>query len=70
MAYLTVNKNGIEKMFKNRPFRDGDVWIDGTGHTCENWYSFEPDTGITLPFHSIIAMTGQKLTWNDEPIKI
>lgn len=26
--------------------------------------------GKALPFGSIIAMTGQKLTWNDEPIKI
>lgn len=64
MAYLVVDKDGIEKIFRNRPFRDKDVWID------ENWYSFEPDTGITLPFYSIIAITGQKITWEDEPIKI
>ena len=70
MAYLAVNKDGIEKIFKNRPFRDEDVWIAETGHTSENWYSFEPDTGITLPYYSIIAMTGQKITFEDEPIKI
>lgn len=70
MAYLAVNKDGAEKIFKHRPVRQNNDWIDDYGHPDENWYSFEPDTGITLPYNSIIALTGQKLTWEDEPIKI
>lgn len=70
MAYLAVNKNGTEKIFKHYPWREKDEWIDNFGHTDDNWYSFEPDKGITLPFNSIIALTGQTLTFDDEPIKI
>ena len=70
MAYLAVNKDGIEKIFKHRPFREEKEWVDDYGHTDENWYSFEPDTGTTIPYGSIIAMTGQKITFDDEPIKI
>lgn len=70
MAYMAVNKNGTEKIFKHRPWREKEEWIDDYGRTSENWYSFEPDTGITLPFNSILALTGQKITFEDEPIKI
>lgn len=70
MAYLAVNKDGIELIFKHYPVRENNDWIDDYGHTDENWYSFEPDKGITLPFNSIIALTGQTLTFDDEPIKI
>ena len=70
MAYLVVDKDGIEKIFKHRPFRDKDIWIDETGHTDENWYSFVPDTGITLPLNSIFVLTGKRISFEDEPIKI
>jgi hypothetical protein len=70
MAYLAVNKDGKEKIFRNRPFREKEEWIDDTGHNDSNWYSFVPDTGITIPYGSIIAMTGQKITFEDEPIEI
>ncbi len=74
MAYLAVNKDGIEKIFKRYPFkRDNEWmdWLDDMGHTTiEELNSFKPDSGITLPFNSIIALTGQTLTFDDEPIKI
>jgi hypothetical protein len=62
MAYLAVNKDGDEVMFKHKPYFDYDLeaWRDGKTHQF----------GVFLPKCSIIAMTGQKLTWNDEPIKI
>lgn len=70
MAWLAVNKDGTEKIFKHYPYRENNEWVDDSGHTSENWYSFEPDTGTTLPFNSILALTGQKITFEDEPIKI
>lgn len=70
MAYLAVDKVGIEKIFKHYPVRENNIWIDDYGHTDENWYSFEPDKGIILPFNTIFTLTGQKITFDDEPIKI
>lgn len=62
MAYLAVNENGNEVMFKNEPYFDDRYgkWRDGK----TNQY------GIVLPKCSIIAMTGQKITWEDQPVKI
>lgn len=62
MAYLAVNKDGKEVMFKNEPYFDGryEEWRDGKTHQY----------GIVLPKYSIIALTGQKITFDDEPIKI
>ena len=79
MAYLAVNMDGTEVRFDGKiaPFKfSNGKWyqlsdkpsdktenIDGRG-IC---LAYE---GKTQPFGTIIAMTGQKLTWNDEPIKI
>ena len=62
MAYLAVNENGNEVMFKNEPYFDGRYgeWRDG------KTYQY----GIVLPKFSIIAITGKKITCEDEPIKI
>lgn len=74
MAWLAVNKNGTEKMFKHYPFKRDDKWMDWLndyGHTTiEELNSFKSNAGITLPFNSILALTGQKITFEDEPIKI
>lgn len=66
MAYLAVNKNGTEKIFDQRPRRGDDM---GRGI----WFAdliYKTDFGITLPRNSIIALTGRKITFEDEPIKI
>lgn len=62
MAYLAVNENGDEMMFKNKPYFDEELgeWRDGKTNQF----------GVFLPKCSIIAITGQKITWEDEPIKI
>lgn len=71
MAYLAVNKDGIEVRFEGRqkPLRVGVIWVQYDDkrmvedhHHCS--------IGKTLPQGTIIALTGQKLTWNDEPMKI
>lgn len=74
MAYLAVNKDGKEVLLKRKeePFRFGGRWIqiDKKPQSCEGRVFHFTYFGETLPFGSIIAMTGQKLTWDDEPIKI
>ena len=71
MAYLAVNKDGKEVRFTGRqkPLRVGTVWVqyDDTRmveghHHCS--------IGKTLPQDTILALTGQKITFDDEPIKI
>lgn len=62
MAYLAVNKNGNEVLFKHKPYFDYELeeWRDEKTHQF----------GVFLPKCSILAMTGQKITFEDEPIKI
>lgn len=74
MAYLAVNKDGKEVRFdgKHRPFRwegrwyqpsDNSEYVEGRSITLCN-------AGKTQPFGTIISLTGRKLTFEDEPIKI
>lgn len=67
MAWLAVDKDGIEWIFENEPSREpycddgvqGDsVWID-----LNDW-------AIPLPKGSIYKLIGRELTWNDEPIEL
>lgn len=67
MAYLTVNKDGKEVRFNGRkPVRFCDKWVHI--ENCHDGFLYID--GTVIPFGTIIAMTGQKLTWNDEPIEI
>lgn len=76
MAYLAVNSDGKEVRFdgKNRPVRGNGEWVQFENRRIP-FESIHPMCrlcfiGTTVPFGTITAMTGQKLTWNDEPIKI
>ena len=74
MAYLAVNKDGKEVRFdgEKKPIRHSNVWIQ---EHCEIPSDANGFGGIlylfgkTQHFGSITAITGQKLTWNDKPIK-
>lgn len=75
MAYLAVNKDGKEVRFdgKERPIRHSNVWMQ---EHCKISSDANGLRGIlylfgkTLPFGTIIALTGQKITFDNEPIKI
>ena len=70
MAYLAVNKDGKEVRFDGAicPSRDKNrgIW---TQLVIKRDCTYVTG-GLTVPNGTIIALTGQKLTWNDEPIKI
>lgn len=75
MAYLAVNKDGKEVRFEGEkpPIRWNDEWIQyessrimGSEGVVVEFYEF----GKTQPFDTITALTGQKITFDDEPIKI
>jgi hypothetical protein len=74
MAYLAVNKKGIEVIFHHLPKREEGNWIDTytyneiRGLTSCAWGAW--DYSISLPKGSIEKLIGKKLTWKDEPVKI
>ena len=64
MAWLAVNGDGSERIFREKPYRNTDphfglCWVGG-------WLA----TYIKLPAGSIKKLIGRELSWNDEPIEI
>lgn len=75
MAYLAVNKDGKEVRFdgEKKPIRHSNVWMQEKCKITSDTNGFGGCLylfGKTLPFGTIIALTGQKITFDDEPIKI
>ena len=74
MGYLAVNKDGKEVRFegKYRPFRWEGRWYQPSDNSecVEGIIINFCNVGKTQPFGTIIALTGQKITFDDEPIKI
>lgn len=58
MAWLAVDKDNSEYIYKEKPTRVGDMcW----GSTYEYTH---------MGYGSIKKLIGRQLTWNDEPIEI
>lgn len=57
MAWVAVNRNGIESVYISKPER-----VAGT-----RWAAFTP---INLPKGSIKKLIGRELKWEDEPVKL
>lgn len=58
MAWLAVDKDNSEYIYKERPTRYLDAY----------WYN---DYGyVQIPYGSIERLIGRKLTWDDEPAKL
>lgn len=74
MAYLAVDKDGKEVLFegKYRPFRWEGRWYQPSDNSeCVEGRNITLcDVGKTQPFDTIFALTWQKITFDDEPIKI
>lgn len=71
MAYLAVNKNEKEVLFegKGKPFRVGVVWVQYDDTRMDEGHRY-CNIGKIIPQGTIIALTGRKITFDDEPIKI
>lgn len=63
MAYLAVDKNGLEWVFKNKPEREETSmeWVTTESHH----FQF-----VNLPQGTIAKIIGRPLTWDDEPVEI
>lgn len=64
MAWVAVNKDGIELVFINKPIRCRGFWWDL--ELLEDGY----DTEICLPKGSIKKLISRDLSWEDEPVEL
>lgn len=74
MAWLAVNKNMSECIFKNKPKRFNNyIFVDEVYHSKEDVWgtkNFSHYSDIYLPKGSIKKLIGRELTWEDEPVEI
>ena len=65
MAYLAVDKDGTERIFNNKPYRDNylPIWM-------YSYYVPLGATSVELPKGSIRKLIGRELTWEDEPVEL
>ena len=73
MAWVAVNKYGLEQMFRNRPMKFRSFWVDyqEIGKISEVLKrDFDEDCSIDMPSGTIEKIIGRKLTWDDEPVEI
>lgn len=69
MAWLAVDKNGGELIFRFKPERKLDT--DYMTRSYWGWYdSGLDDWGLNLPKGSIKKLIGRELTWDDDPVKL
>lgn len=57
MAWVAVDKNGIEVIYSSKPDRETEYWSNG-------------DRYIELPENTIKKLIGRELTWDDEPVEM
>ena len=81
MAYVAVEKNGLEVMLSRKPYREKQIfekrvedqkltgkWSDAdyiSGHV-----QYRNNTRIVMPRGTIEKLIGRKLYWADEPVKL
>lgn len=69
MAWLAVDKNGGELIFRFEPERKLDT--DYMARSYWGWYDLGiDDWGLELPKGSIKKLIGRELTWDDDPVKL
>lgn len=64
MAWVAIDKDGPEFIYRNRPLRRelvGEWWPDG-----------EDASGgaVFLPYGTIEKLIGRQLSWEDEPVEL
>lgn len=77
MAFVTVNKSGLECLFNAKPIRKKgfcDPSVIGQTSTLNVWgdeeYEDLYDDWVRLPKGSIKKLIGRELFWEDEPVEL
>ena len=60
MAWLAVNKAGIEQIFELKPIRWGNY----------GWVPVWRTNSVSIPKGTIAKLIGRELTWEDEPYEL
>ena len=58
MAWVAVDENGDEFIYRSEPYRLQNYW-----YMCDNHF-------VELPKGSVEKLLGRKLSWNDEPVEL
>ncbi len=68
MAWVAVNPDGQEIIFRKRPKRSGifNCWVA----PFEKYEYQRQYDHFILPTGSIVRLIGRRLSWADEPVKI
>ncbi len=61
MAYVTVDKDGKENIFSDKPTRYTEEW---------DYPWVEDIEKVGIPQGSIEKLIGHKLSWQDEPVEL
>lgn len=63
MAWLAVDKTGIEKIFQKKPYRNTEfnMWFRKSRSENER---------VGLPKGSIKKLIGRTIKWKDEPVEL
>ena len=69
MAWVAVDKSGVECIFDNKPERNNNQW-DDIDYSVYGEINYDVSTGIVLPKGSIKKLIGRDLTWEDEAVEL
>lgn len=73
MAWVAVDVYGDEYIFKNKPKRDGNWWVDYIYEPSEEQggaLEYHHNSDIRLPRGSIKKLIGRDLDWNNETVEL
>lgn len=66
MAWVTVDKDGSERIFEQKPRRFvQSIWVSTHNDYRNRFYDF-----VELPKGSIKKLIGRELSWSDEPVEL
>lgn len=77
MAWVAVNKDGVEFIYEEKPTRGKNYWepaIIGQAPSFDDCgeedYDNIYDDYVRLPHGSIKKLIGRELSWKDEPVEL
>ena len=69
MAYIAVDENGNESIYSHKPVR---IISNSASLIYNQWcrrYN-EGSTHVNVPKGTALRLSGQQMTWSDEPFKL
>ena len=72
MAWVAVDASSDEYIFKNKPKRNNNWWVDPIYESFDGLGDLEYyyNSDIKLPKGSIRKLIGRDITWEDNPVEL